>query len=544
MACLNLANLLLARGHSRRKEIAVRLALGGGRRRIVRQLLTEGFVLALLGGAGGLVLATWSADLLVGSLGKLMPVALFFRGVAHPTIFAATLAFCGLATLGFALGPALKLSRFGAMADLKQQSGEDPVSRRRWRWLPRHGLVVAQLALSLSLLSAAGLFVRGAAKAAQVDTGFRAEQTILVEVDASLGGYERDRTLELYRATNERLASLPGVQASAIGSTVPFGMITLSQPVRRAGPEPSPETRPASAAEGLAFEARWTSIGSAYFQAMGLPLLRGRAFTPAEAEQSGAPPVAILDEALARRLFGEADPIGQQVQFARRDPGAPPSAAMEVVGVVPATRWDLAAEPAGGAIYVPFAHGFQSNVFFHVQVSGLAGDGVMTWLETIRRELAAAAPGVPVFTLATFRQHLDASPQLWMTRTGAALFGAFGGLALLLAVIGIYGVKAYAVSRRTREIGIRMALGADPATVRRLILREGLVMTLAGLLLGLALSAALGQACASLLYQVNPIDPLAYFGAAALLGVSALVACWLPARRATRVSPMTALRTE
>ena len=224
VACLNLANMLLARGTARRKEIAIRLALGGSRWRIVRQLLTEGFVLALLGGVGGLVLGLWSSDLLVGSMRKLMPLDIVWSTGPNPAILAATFGFCLLGTLMFALGPALKISRSAVMTDLKEHAGEDVV-RRRWKFLPRNPLVVVQIAFSLALLTAAALFIRGAGKAASVDTGLKPGASYLLEVDASLAGYEPKRAQELYQNLNERLAALPGVEHASISSTVPFGMI-------------------------------------------------------------------------------------------------------------------------------------------------------------------------------------------------------------------------------------------------------------------------------------------------------------------------------
>ncbi|HUL54168.1 MAG TPA: ABC transporter permease [Opitutaceae bacterium] len=562
IASLNLATMLLARGAARRKEIAIRLALGGGRLRLIRQLLTEGFVLALAGGGAGFLLGFWSSRILAGSLSAHMPVAISIRGGTDPAVFAATLGFCALATLFFALGPALKLTRLDVLPDLKAQAGEDAAPRRR-RWLPRHPLVVAQIALSLGLLTAAGLFIRGALKAGSVETGFKADDTILVEVDASLGGYDQTRSLQFYRAAIDRLAALPGVQAAGIGSIVPFGFMTINRPVQRAGVKTSPDAHPATAAEGLAFNVRWNSIGADYFAAMGLPLLRGRPFTAVEAETPDSPPVAIVDEVLARKLWPEGDALGQRIQWA--EPDAPKAQgggsgtmgasddiakrasdakSLEIVGIVPTTRWELFGPADGGQIYVPFAQGFQSNTFFHVRTAPRARGGDAALFDVIRREIRTAAPGVPVFTVKSFRQHVDTNAQLWIVRVGAAMFSVFGGLALILAVVGVYGIKAYAVARRTREIGIRMALGAEPGAVLRLILREGLVMTLSGAALGFLLALGIGRAFSGLLYQISPVDPVAFTAAPAVLIGTALFACWLPARRASRVNPLVALRTE
>lgn len=544
VACLNLANMLLARGTARRKEIAVRLALGGARHRLVRQLLTEGFVLALGGSAAGLLLAHWSASLLVNSLGALVPFEISLRGALNPAVLAATLGFCSFATVAFALGPALTLTRRDFLGDLKAQTGQDPTPRRR-RWLPRHPLVVVQLALSLALLMGAGLFVRSAFNAAAVDTGFRANDTLIAEVDAGLGGYGGPRGRRALQAVSDRLAALPGVEACALGALVPMGNVQIGHPVRRAGINVPPDARPATAAEGRAYNASWTSVGADYFRAMGLPLLRGRAFTPAEASLEGGAPVVIIDEILARQLFPGADALGQRIQVAGRDGhGASANAGMEIVGIVRSTRWTLFSDEPEGSYYQPFVQAYQSNAHFHVRPADPSPAAQRALAEAIRREIRAAAPGLPVFGVKTYARHLDESAQLWLVRAGATTFGLFGSLALLLAVIGIYGVKAYSVSRRTREIGIRMALGAEPGAVRRMILQEGAAMTVAGLGLGLLLGIGVGRACSSMLYQVAAIDPFVFTLAPAVLAVAALLASWFPARRATRVDPMVALRAE
>jgi len=565
IASLNLANMLLARGTARRKEFAIRLALGGARGRIVRQLLTEGFVLALAGGIAGFILGTWSTGFLMQTVGTMAPVGLFFQGASNPALFAATFGFCALATVFFALGPALKLSRPDVLTDLKDQAGEDAVQPHRRKWMPRNPLVVAQLALSLGLLTSAGLFIRGAVAAAKVDTGFHADDTILLEADASLGGYNQTRSLQLYKAAGDRLAALPGVQAVSIASVVPFGMVSLDRAVLRAGLKPAKDAKPATAAEGLAFNARWNSVGADYFATVGLPLLRGRAFTKAETEVPGTPAVAIIDEVLARKLWPDGDALGQRIQFAERDApkadgggssgggvGVQESVAakttdpksVEVVGIVPSTRWELFSDNPSGLVLVPFAQGYQSDVFFHVRTAPRAAGSDAAAIDTMRRELRTAAPGVPLLLTKTFRQHLDGSFQLWIVRIGAAMFSIFGSLALALAAVGLYGVKAYSVARRTREIGIRMALGAEPGAVQTMILREGFAMIVTGVSIGLLIGLGLGQLVASMLYHVSPVDPLTFVVAPVVLAVVALLACWLPARRATRVNPLTALRSE
>src|SRR5216110_40431 len=314
VACLNLANMLLARGTARRKEIAIRLALGCSRWRVVRQLLTEGFVLALLGGMGGLILGLWSSDLLIGSMRKLMPLDIVWSSGANPAILVVTFGFCLLGTLMFALGPALKISRSAVVTDLKEHAGED-VIRRRWKFLPRNPLVVVQIAFSLALLTAAALFVRGAGKAASVDSGLKPGASYLLEIDASLAGYEPKRAQELYRNLSEKLAALPGVERASISATFRFGITSSDKNVQRAGVNPGADARPSTAAEGLAFKAAWNSVGANYFSTVGLPVLRGRAFTEAEATQPG-PSVAIIDEPLAKKLWPDGDAIGQRVQYA------------------------------------------------------------------------------------------------------------------------------------------------------------------------------------------------------------------------------------
>ena len=561
VACLNLANMLLARGTARRKEIAIRLALGGSRWRIVRQLLTEGFVLALLGGVGGLVLGLWSSDLLVGSMRKLMPLDIVWLTGPNPAILAATFGFCLLGTLLFALGPALKISRNAVITELKEHAGEDVV-RRHWKFLPRNPLVVTQIAFSLALITAAALFIRGAGKAASIDTGLRPGASFLLEVDASLAGYEPKRAQEIYRILNERLAGLPGVENASISSTVPFGMISSDRTVQRAGLHPGPDAKPASAADGLAFKASWNSVGANYFSTVGLPV-RGRVFSESEATQPG-PNVAIIDEILAKKLWPDGEALGQRIQYAggntpadQRGAGSATGTSgglggekkqeetIEIVGIAPVTRHQLFEfeEPAG-SIYLPFARGFQSDVSFFVRFRSLASGNEASAADLLRRTVRDVDPSLPILSLRTFAQHLDSNLDLWLVRAGAALFSIFGALALGLAVVGLYGVKSYSVARRTREIGIRMALGAQAGAVLKMIMREGSIMLVSGIAIGLLLAIATARILSGILYGVGALDPVAFTVAPLVLAIAALIATWLPARRATQINPIQALRAE
>ena len=435
VACLNLANMLLARGTARRKEIAIRLALGGSRYRIVRQLLTEGLVLALLGGAFGLLLGLWSTDLLVASLGRMLPLDIVWLGGPNLSILLATLVFCLLGTVGFALGPALKISRSAVIGDLKEQAGEDVV-RRRWKFLPRNPLVVVQIAFSLALLTAAALFIRGANKAASVDTGLHPGASYLVETDASLAGYEPKRAQELYRNLSERFAALPGVEHASISATVPFGMISIGKNVQRAGRRPGPDEKPTTAAEGLAFSAAWNGVGADYFATVGLPVVRGRTFTQAETTQSESAKVAIVDEILAKKLWPEGDALGQRIQFATDNaprakgsdqhmgasedlsPSVQANDTIEIVGIVPATRRQLFDKDPNGQLYVPFAQEFQSNVSFFVRFRSLAPANEASTADLLRRTVREVDPALPILSLKTFAHHLDDNFQLWVVRVG------------------------------------------------------------------------------------------------------------------------------
>ncbi len=534
--CLNLAAMLLARGRARRKELAIRLALGGSRARIVRQLLIEGALLSGAGGALGTGLAALGVQAFHGKVASSLPVAIALDGVRSPVVGAATLMFCLLATAWFALGPALRHSRGDVLADLKAQAGDDPAAPRR-RFRPRHPLAAAQVALSLALLITAGLFVRMAQSAMAVDLRFDADRTVLAEVDTALAGYDPPRARTELAAVERRLRGLPGVHSVGLGALVPMGMISIGKSVARAGIDVPEGASPATAEAGRAFEVPWNAVSAGYFPAMGVDQLAGRGFSDVEAFDDAAPPVAILDEVLAARLWPDGSALGQHVRFRENDGDA---TAYEVIGIVAGTRRELFQDELPGAVYVPFARGVNGPAFFHVRPDAAASTGA----DLVRQTIRDASPGLPLFSVQTFDDHVHTSIEYWALGRASLLFASFAGAAMLVALVGIYGVMAHAVARRTREIGIRIAVGAAPSAVRRLILGESLGLTLAGVAGGLVLGLGAGLALASVFVDVAPFDIVIFTAVPAALVVAALLATWVPARRATEVHPTVALRAE
>ncbi|MDP1571299.1 MAG: ABC transporter permease [Vicinamibacterales bacterium] len=538
--CLNLASMLLARGRGRRKEFAIRLALGGSRARIVRQLLIEGMLLSLAGGTLGIGLGLYGIDTLTASLARLLPIAITLDATVSPALIVATLIFAVLATLGFALGPALKHSRTDILSDLKAQPGDDAAPRRA-RFVPRNPLVAAQVALSLGLLIAAGLFMHMAIGATFVDLGFRADDTVLAEVDSRMGGLDEAQSLDVYARVEARLRALPGVQTASIGAIVPLGTTNITPGVRRAGVNPPAGEQPSTPEAGQAFNAPWNAVGETYFEAMGIRLLQGRTFTRAETYGQGAPPVVILDEVLAARLWPDGDALGQRVQWVDREPGAKGAGLeLEVVGIVSRTQRELFENTPRGTVYEPFAQNFMSNAFFHVRPV----QALPTLVDDVRREVRATAPGVPLFSVRTFAGHVDASAEYWAMRMSSAMFGLFGGLAMVVALIGLYGVTAHTVARRTKEIGVRMAVGASAGAVRRMVLVESLKTTAVGIAVGWLLGLGVGQVLAALFVDLAAFVPWIFALVPAGFLLASVVATWGPARRATRVNPVTALRAE
>jgi predicted permease len=543
IACLNLANMFLARGMTRAREIAIRMSLGAPRWRVVRQLLVEGLLLALGGGILGLLLAQWGNDLLTASLNSAFramnfSIAIELQPDAH--VLGATVLFCVAATLVFSLGPALKSVRVDLVRDLKQQGGE-PALVGRWNrfFSARHCLVMAQTSLSLVLLFSGGLFFRGALNASGLDLGFDPTGSAVAELDFSMTGTPEATVRQKMSSILARVQALPGVRAAALATLLPYSNVQVRQ--RIAPAEAAPATGPAAQQPG--FDGVFSAITPDFFDALGVHLLQGRKFTPIEAENRQAPSVAIIDARMAKLLFPNGGGLGRRIRYTSPPTDGSP-AEMEIVGIVSDHRHEPRVGDLDPHLYVPLAQGYSPNVFVTVHFATDNLKGVAASMTGLRNALRTFDPDLPILRLALLADMIDGNLNLWVIRLGAVMFGAFGAIALLLAVVGVYGVKAYAVSRRTREIGIRMALGAMPKTVFSLIMKQGGLQTAFAVCLGTGLSLLVGKALSSHLFGVSPADPLVLGGAIAVLGGAALVACYLPARRATRVNPVEALRAE
>jgi predicted permease len=539
IACLNIANMLLARGSARRKEIAVRLAVGGARGRVVRQLLTEAFLLALAGSVAGLVLAFWSTRLLFSTLAPILPLTITFEPVPDVNVLAAATTLAAVATLLFGVGPALRSSRVDLVDDLKGSVAALTPRVARVRLSARNTLVVGQIALSLVLLCTGGLFARGALAAAAADPGYRYERLLLANIDPAMAGYDAIRGRESQRAVLERLRGLGHIDAVSTASTVPFGEFHEGRPVEAVGAS--------TAGEAPRRSPTYRIIGADYFRALGLTMVRGREFTRSEEESTSAPRVAIVDELLARSLFPDRDPVGQLVRIVDRgdeassgNDGEP----MEIVGIAPPIRDTLFARAPAPHLYVPSGRHYRANVSVHVRLRDGSSAAENAALAAMRQEITRLDSSLPVLDLMPMRRFHDRSLELWAARAGGNVVITLGALALLLALVGVYGVKSYVVAQRTREFGIRVAVGAQPAEVMWLVLRDGVRLTAIGLAIGLPLAALAGLGLSRMLYEVSPLDPAVFVLAPLALAASATVAAWIPAQRATRVAPVTALRAD
>jgi putative ABC transport system permease protein len=517
IACSNLVNLLLARAAGRQKEIALRLAIGASRGRLVRQFLIESLALATAGGAVGLVIAHGLSRAIAAFRPPLpIPIALNL-GLDWRVLGFTVLLSLVTGTL-FGLVPALRASKPDLMRSLKEDEVTFRAGHRRFGL--RNLLVVSQVAVSMLLLVGAGLFVRSLGRAQQVDPGFETTRAAIVTL--SLGRVPEERARALLHQYLEQLAARPGVRSVALANRVPLGFAIRTAGITVPGYPLPPGTDD--------IEADYTTVGPGYFKTLGIPLLRGRDFT--ERDDASAPAVAIVSEAMARTFWGTLDVLGRTVRLEGK-----PAATLEVVGVARDTKVRTLGERPRPYLYTPFAQHYEDMV---AVVAATAGDPTGV-LATMRHALKTLDPDMPVFSATTMPQHLGI--MLFLPRMGAALLSLFGVLAMLLASIGLYGVIAFAVSRRTRELGIRLALGARTEQVVGMVVREGMVLVATGCGIGLALALVAAQPLRSVLYGVSPTDPIALGVVVALLASVAALASYLPARKAARVTPIEALKT-
>ncbi|HSK08142.1 MAG TPA: FtsX-like permease family protein, partial [Vicinamibacterales bacterium] len=435
--------------------------------------------------------------------------------------------------------PAWKLSRLDLLPEMKSQDGGGAGSGLR-RFGTRNLLVAGQIALSLALLAASGLFIRGAVAAGRADPGYRFDRQYLLRVDATTGGHDEASGRQAYRQLMDRLRSTPGVESAAMASLVAFGNDSFTRRVTRGGA--APVSGP-GAAPGTVVQAY--DVGAAYFETLGLSMLRGREFTAAEETDPKTTGVAIIDEPLASALFPGQDPLGQFVQFVpfagAAEAVAPP---VRIVGVAPGLRHRLTDPGPVPHVYLPLGSHYRPLLNIHVRTVADGRSDAGDLRPMLRDTIRMADTGLAVLAVQTLDEARDAMPMNWLVRSAGATFGGFGAIALFMSAIGLYGVKAYLVARRTREIGIRLAIGASAGDVIRMVLKEGAVLLVASIVLGFLLAVGVGQAVSSLLVGVHPFDPLVLLVATLVLSGTVLAACYVPARRATRVAPVTALRVE
>jgi predicted permease len=526
IACANVANLLLARASARCKEMAVRLALGAGRIRLVRQLLTESVLLALAGGLAGLLLAVWAVELLKATP---PPAGIFSFNLDFSLdgrVLGFTAALSLLTGVLFGLVPAWHSARPDILPVLKDETYAAGQSGRRFNL--SNALVVAQVALSLVLLLCAGLFLRSLQRLQSVDPGFDAERLLTATLNINLLRYTTAQGREFYRQVIERVEGLPGVERASLARVVPIsggGRITEFIPDNQTEPQDGGrnQNRPLASATNV--------VGLNYFETMGIALLQGRDFTAQDVD--GAPRVIVINEAFARRYFKGENPVGRQMRV-----GIPNPTLREVIGVVRDSKYGTLSEAPTPFIYQPLAQNHETGMTLLVRTAGdpsSVAAGVRSAAQSLEKNL-------PMNNLQPLGTLLDSA--LYPARMGAALLLIMGSLALALAAIGLYGVMAYTVAQRAREIGVRMALGAQTRDVLRLVIRQGMKLVLLGVLLGVLAAFALMRLLEGLLFGVSATDPMTFAGIALLLAVVALLACWIPARQATKVDPLIALRCE
>ena len=515
IACSNVVNLLLARSTTRRQEMAMRLALGAERVRLIRQLLTESVALAIAGGVAGLVLGFWGQNLL-WSFRPAVVANNFVDLQFDARVFLFNFALAFISAVLFGLLPAVRASRPDLVGVLKEEStaaaGHRPTAR------VRRALVVGQVALSLVALVVAGLFLRNIQQAFRVDLGYDTAGLAVVTVNPTQAGYDQPRGEQFYRDIRARARQLPNVLSASWSTNQPLWAANYRRIL--------PDARdPSSTTDAILVLV--STVDTEHFKTLGVPVTAGREFTAID--RPGSVPVAVINEAMAEKYWPNEDPLGKRIRV-DNDP-----VARDIVGVVKTIKYQSVGEPPQPAMYLSLAQNYADAMVLYLRSSEPAAA-----LGSLQREIRHVEIDMPIENPATVVDIIDQS--LWMTKMATGLLAVFGVLALGLACVGLYGIMAHAVGERQREIGLRMALGADRATVLRMVLRDATLLVGGGLAVGLALSVAAGNAVSSLLYGLSPIDAPAFAGAAAMLTMVALAASYLPARHASRVDPSVALR--
>jgi predicted permease len=526
MACTNLANLLLAQANRRRKEIAVRLALGAGRWRLIRQLLTESALLAMLGGGLGLCFAYWVGDGVAALLNwdPAFPMAIKFTLDLRLLIFTGTVSL--LSGILFGLAPALRATRLNINSELK--GGALSLGGGATHWNLSRLLVIGQVAVSFLVLIGAGLFVRSLQKLQSMELGFRHENVLLLKYDPATTGYKGAQLASLYQRLLERVEAMPGVRSASVSAETLIAGGVSEQRIYLPGSTPQPTGN---------LSTYLNLVAPRYFETLGMSLMQGRGFRPQDHEN--APDVAIINETLARDFFGQESPLGRYVGMGNGENRR----RLEIVGVVRDAKYADLRESPHRMLYRPFTQvSQQSESICELQVRT---EGAPLSLATaLQREIRLVDPRLSVAVLDIRALTTQINDSLVTERLTAKLSSLFGLVALILAALGLFAVLSFSVSQRTSEIGIRMALGARPRDVLKLVIGQGLRLALIGVALGLVAAVALTRIVAGLLYGVSKTDPVTFTVVALLLVSVALLACWLPARRATKVDPMIALRSE
>jgi predicted permease len=516
IACANVGNLLLVRSFARRHEMTVRLAIGASRGRLLKQLLTEGVILSAFGAVGGLLVAHWCRHALVLLFPARGGVSMHLPGEIDWRVLAVSAGVCLVATLVVGLVPAMQSGQLDLAGALKSDSA-GVVGGRGRGWV-RSGLVVVQVSLSFVLLVGAGLLLQSLERIRNSSPGFSTHGVLSTAVDLVSAGYDAQRAKNFQDELMDRVKALPGVESAVFARMSPLSYGSYSSsPIAVDGYQPPPEEQPT---------VEYNEVGPEYFVTMGIPLVSGREFTRADDEKAAL--VAVVNETMARRYWRGKDPIGERVQVKGRW--------MRVVGVAKDSKYQSVRETPKPFFYVPWRQNFSVGGGLYVRTP-LNPETMAT---ALAREVHALDGNLAPYEMITMQEQVDrsTSPQ----KVAVTLVGVLGGLALLLAAIGLYGVMSYAVSQSARELGLRMALGAEASNVWRLVMSRGLGLVAGGVVLGAAVALGLTRLMGNLLYKVSPRDPLAFGAAFAVMTIAALAACFLPALRATRTDPARALR--